>query len=239
MDFLSWSEGIPEAAQPAFQGSPGPTLNVPVADSFWTAAGYREIDVTYTCVPDPAYPWDPAIMKQILEFAPDAVPLWVRWVFMGPDDDIVVFGRHGLGRHIKGLKTPPHEFHCPMPQLPCQGLKFEQPNLIWFIHEGVKSRGPDASMPGEYLPFDRTLLWKARESSLGFTMSEKEYKEHLWKELWLDPKAKHDAAKQAQADDMEARRREIAPYVERALWDEYQLSQREIEEVFHNEGPTP
>lgn len=233
MDFLSWSEGIPEAAQPALQGSPGPTLNVPVADSFWNATGYREIDVEYTCVPDPAYPWDPAIMKQIWEFAPEAVPLWVRWVFMNDNDHVVVFGRHGLGRKIRGLRSDPHEFQCAMPQMPSHGLRFERPNLIWFIHEGVKSRDANASMPGEYLPFDRTLLWKARESSLGFSMTEKEYKEHLWKEMWLNPKAQHDAAKKDHADDMEARRREIAPYVAKQLWKEFQMSEKDIEETFH------
>lgn len=240
MDFMTWSEGLPEAVQPAAPVPVGPALNVTVADSFWSASGYREMGVYYSCVPDPAYPWDPSIMKRIWEFAPDAVPLWVHWVFMDSSNNVVVFGRHALGRAIRGIHSPPHEFQCAMPSMPCQGVKFERPNLIWFIHEGPSTHDENSSIPGAYLPFDESILLKARRSSVGFTMTDKEYKEHLRKELLENPREMEMARRKAHNDDLEARRLDIAPYVKRQLWKEEQMSERDIEEVFFNNvGPTP
>jgi hypothetical protein len=235
MDFMSWSEGLSDGVKNLVR--PSVPLNVTVPNK---AVGYREVGVFYTCIPDPAYPWDPAIMRQILEFAPDAIPMWVRWVFLDDTDHTVIYGRHALGRHIRGLRNPPHEFECSMPSMPCQGLEFKQPNIIWFIHEGPSLKGENAAIPGEYMAFDRTLLWKARQSSLGFTMSDKEYKEHLWQELVDKPRARFEAKQRAHAEDMEARRREIGPYILKQLWKEWQMSEKDVDEVFfNNAGPTP
>ena len=240
MDFMSWSQGIPAGAEGHLSDpSQLPALNMKVGDSFSTAPGYRELDVVYTCVPDVAHPWDPKIMKMIWKLAPDAVPLWVQWVFMSPADtgnpEVVVFGRHGLGRCIRNNRVELPEFRCAMPSMPCAGLKFEQPNMLWFIHEGDRPKEKYLDLPGEYLGFDHLLLEKVKTMSEGFNMSEAEYKKFLFDEMWAKPKAEHDAKMAAYEADMEARADEIAPYIKRQL---DAMSEADMHKMLQA-GPTP
>lgn len=161
-----------------------PRGRVPVRDSFYTAPGYREIGMFYSCVPDAAYPWDPKVMREIWKYAPDAIPMWVHWVFLSPQEtgspEIVVFGRHALGRRIENQRGYLEPFRVHMPTMPCQGLHFERPNDIWFIHQGpmgLHERYKD--LPGDYLPFDSDLAAKVASMSQGFRMTEAEYRKHL------------------------------------------------------------
>jgi glutamate--cysteine ligase len=72
-----------------------------------------------------------------------------------------------------------------MPTMPCQGLTFERPNRIWFIHEGDRNRDyPD--IPGTFLPFDDTIVHRAKESARDMKMSEREYRAAMEKELITD-----------------------------------------------------
>lgn len=148
--------------------------------------GWLEVGQYYTCVPDAVYPWDPGIMKAIWQFAPDATPLWIQWVFLTPPEEgqneIKVFGRHALGRRIRHPRTPLPEFRCVMPTMPCQGLTFEKPNSIWFAHTGNDSP-ISRDLPGNYLGFNDTILDRARRSAVGFNMTDKEYTEHLIDEI--------------------------------------------------------
>lgn len=204
----------------AIQAQPdgGPKLAYKVADSFATAPGYREMDVVYSCVPDPAYPWDPQVMKAIREFAPDAVPMWIQWVFMSPHEtgnpEVVVFGRHALGRTIQNLTSELEPFRCAMPTMPCQGLTFERPNRIWFVHEGGPNpQYPD--LPGSYLPFDGSILDRAKKSAIGFRMSEKEFVEHMKLEMIEKAREESNRRRAALEADLDARERDFEAYADK------------------------
>jgi hypothetical protein len=220
---------------------PDPSTLAPVytpkRDSFFTAPGWREVAVEYTCIPDAMYPWDPKVMRAINVFAPDAVPLWVRWVFRSPQDEDnpidVVYGRHALGRAIENLEAERSDFTCSMPEMPCQGLVFSRPNRIWFIHEGERPQEKYVDLPGDYLPFDGTLVVKAEEAARGFRMTEKEYRDFL-REKFIE-QAEQGRRKRVLAieDDLEQRRKDIAPYIERTL---EKISDVEIGEYMRSVG---
>lgn len=193
MNFGEWSEGaVSNVAQAPALPSTLPKGRRKIRDSFYTAPGYREIGMFYSCVPDPAYPWNSTIMREIQKLAPDAVPLWVHWVFMSPQDTgnpkIVVFGRHALGRVIKEQHGWLAPMRVLMPTMPCQGLRFEKPNDIWFIHQGRMGEHPKyKDLPGDYLPFDYDLLAKVQDMARAFAMTDKEYREHLEDIMIVEP----------------------------------------------------
>lgn len=206
MDLNSWSAGIvePKATLPVMRGK--------LRDSFHTARGYREVAVEYTAIPDVMYPWDPAVMKRVWEYRPDAIPLWVRWVFRTPQDEEnphdVVFGRHALGLIGRG---EPLEFRVSMPTMPVQGLYFGKPTALWFIHEGnVDPEHRD--LPGSYLPFDDTLVDRVKRTADALKMSDKEYKEHLRKILITDKVENHLKRREAMAMDRAERDADFAVY---------------------------
>jgi hypothetical protein len=230
-----WSDGIVPDALRGVVPSPHsmPTLNMPIRDSPDTARGYREVDVLYTCIPDAMYPWDPERMKAIREFLPDAVPMWVQWVFLRPNSkEKVVFGRHALGRVIKEPGRELLPFRCSMPSMPCQGLTFERPNRIWFIHEGDRNRDyPD--IPGTFLPFDDTIVHRARESARYMRMSEKEFRERMMQELMEEPTEERRRRRQALYDDMEARDKDFHSYADKVF---EQISDVERSEYLRSRG---
>lgn len=180
MNLSEWSTDI-------VQPSTAATMKVKVRDSFHSARGYREVAVEYTAIPDAMYPWDPKVLRRIWAFRPDAVPLWVRWVFRTPEDEEsphdIVFGRHALG--LVGKGEPQESFRVGMPTMPTQGIWFAKPTALWFIHEG--SVDPEhRDLPGSYLPFDDTLVDRVKRTSAALKMSDKEYKAHLRQILLVD-----------------------------------------------------
>lgn len=222
MDLSEWSaEIVPGAGLPVPAKMPV-IGTVPVRTDFHTARGYRFIGMFYTCVPDPVYPWDPKLMKLIREFAPDAVPLWVHWVFRTPrdieDERDVIFGRHALGRVIKPARTGLTPFRCDMPTMPCQGLTFEKPNAIWFIHQGDSPRDEYLDLPGCYLPFDGGMVKKAWDSWAGAdNKSEKEWKQELKEEMIDRPYREYLRQKEARAAEMAERNRDFAEYAKKVI----------------------
>ena len=182
----------------------------------------------YSCIPDPVYPWDPVIMKRIREYAPDAVPMWVRWIFRSPEEDTnphdVVFGRHALGRAPKNARVGQIPFQCDMPTM----SKYDRPTMIWFIHEGARPKEKYVDLPGEYLPFDDALLERVKENSVGFRMSDEEYKIYLKKELIENVREGQQRRSKMIADDMEARNRDFDAYAQK-IFDS--LSDVEIAEL--------
>ncbi len=192
-----------------------PRIPYKIADSPTTAPGWREVDVAYSCIPDPAYPWDPQVMRQILEFAPDAVPMWVHWVFLSPHEtgnpQVVVFGRHALGRRVRNQTSELEPFRCAMPTMPCQGLTFERPNRIWFIHEGsTHPKHPD--LPGTFLPFDGSILDRAKKSAVGFRQTEKEFIQSMKEEFIEKERLAKELRKKQLDEDMEYRHRDFEAY---------------------------
>lgn len=211
-------------------------MSYEVADSPASAKGWREMEVVYSCVPDPAYPWDPTVMRAIREFAPDAVPMWVQWVFLSPGDtgnpETVVFGRHALGRAIRNLTSELEPFRCAMPSMPCQGLTFERPNRIWFVHEGGPSPQSPA-LPGSFLPFDGSILDRARRSAIGFRMTEKEFVEEMRRELIDRRREEEDRSRKALEEDMEARDKDFQAYADKQ-WEK--ISEVEASEFLRSAG---
>lgn len=214
MELADWAVGVvPEVpAGPQF-----PSLQMPVRDSFHSAPGWRDLGTYYSCVPDAVYPWDPVVMRRIREFAPDAVPLWIKWVFRSPEDEsdphVEVYGRHGLGRVLDKGRTETFPFHVTMPTMPSQGLYFKKPNNIWFIHDGAPNKRPE--LPGNYLPFDDTILDRAWESAIGMRMSDEEYTAYLKKKFVTDKLEARDRRREAYAKDLLERREHIRPYAQR------------------------
>lgn len=182
--------------------------------------GWLEIGQFYSCIPDTVYPWDPTVMKAIWEHAPDAVPMWVQWVFHTPPEDsesgIVIYGRHAIGRRIWHPRTEPIGFRCLMPTMPCQGLTFEKPNKIWFIHTG--SDNPlSRDLPGTFLGFDDTILDRVKRSALGFQMTDAEYQAHLKEELIEGPRKRLEKKQKALDEEMSYAQADLERYAAKQL----------------------
>jgi len=159
------SDSILHGAMPEPDGG----LSTPVRDSFWSAPGWREIGMQYSCVPNVETPWDPMVLREIWTFDPGIIPIWVDWIFQSPADDagghrLVSFGRHAVGRRCidpTGVVIP--EGMVRMPQMPCQGVTFETPNILIRIFEGNKDPQDAPDLPGEFVPFDMRIYKKLRE----------------------------------------------------------------------------
>jgi hypothetical protein len=238
VDLSSWASGDFELSQAQVAPSVLPEGRVRVRDSFYTAPGYREIGMFYSCVPDAAYPWDPKVMREILQLAPDAIPMWVQWVFLSPQEtgnpEIVVFGRHALGRHIVNHVGYLEPFRVLMPTMPCQGLRFERPNDIWFIHQGPMGQHPKyKDLPGDYLPFDSDLVSKVADIAQGFKMSDKEYRAYL-QEILINKPIRDEEQRLAHiASEHEYARKQIMPFVDRQY---NNVSEKEALDFYRGRG---
>jgi hypothetical protein len=206
-----------------------PALERPVRDSFHTAPGWREVAFELTCSPDPAHPWDPEVVKAIWRFDSGLVPMWVNWVFAPPGDDAgrVVFGRHVLGRYEPHRKGDAPEFRVQMPTMPCQGIKFERPNVLELVlMMPTNTQYPDApDLPGDYIPFNWAIVEWLRER---YKASQKGGKEIARDYI----NAQREATEKAQAardDEMEYRRKDLEKYVNKKL---EQVSEVELKNHF-------
>jgi hypothetical protein len=219
MQLMDWADGVlPEGLEGVLPSAEQmPVARLPLRHSPDTARGYREVDTQYSCIPDAAYPWDPDAVRAIQRFMPDAVPMWVQWIFMVPNSrELVVFGRHALGRSIKEPGRDLLPFRCAMPTMPCKGLTFERPNRIWFIHEGDRNRDyPD--IPGTFLPFNDGLVHRAWESARYMKMSEKEFREAMEQELIRDVEVARARKRALHDADMEARDKDFHGYADKLL----------------------
>jgi hypothetical protein len=166
--------------------------------------GWRLIDVTYSCVPDAVYPWDPAVLRAIWEFDPEVVPVWEKWIFMPPLDDsssdeVLVVGRHCVARHKPTLVNEAYPFLCEMPTMPCQGVVFQRPNVLEFVlADGNKEEGTD--LPGPYVAWDWNLWRLLRELYNPCTDGQKLGEEYIEREV-----QRREASKKSVRDDLRAR----------------------------------
>jgi hypothetical protein len=158
-----------------------PALTLPVRDTAESAPGWRFLGETYSCAPDVAYPWDPAVVRAIREFCPDAQPILVRTVWkssrLDGEPKTMVLVRHGLARAIRDPIAPVHSFQCRMPSTGSVGARLSTPNyieVVWYDKE-VRPWGYD--LPGAYLPFDWEFYQSLRaayvDSLLPAELSEK------------------------------------------------------------------
>lgn len=83
-----------------------------------------------SAIPDPEYPWDPAVVKKIRkEFDPDFVPLFIRELWRTPSKGLVSVGRHACGRTIRNPHDGYRYLNVLLPTSPIGGIKIEGPIL--------------------------------------------------------------------------------------------------------------
>jgi hypothetical protein len=183
-------------------------------------AGWVDDGMEFSCIPDAVNPWDPEVLKAIWTFDPGAIPLWIRWKFRrfdGANTEVQVFGRHGIGRYTANPHADLPCFACTMPSMPCQGVKFEKPNLIELIL--MKNDSKDDS-PGSFVPWNWDLFnflrSRYKERTAKETMQvvqdkldrEEKEKQRL-REQWVDAMKdiqKYTEKKMEQAGEVELKR---------------------------------
>jgi hypothetical protein len=140
-----------------------PTYSMPLRDTATRAPGWLFVGEHYSCIPDAQYPWDPAVVKAIQEFCPDAVPiliksLWQRsWSETSPLDHMQLV-RHGIARCVRDPLMATHQFYCEMPA----NHDGRVPNYIEVNWYDRANRPWGHDLPGEYLPFDWELYYALR-----------------------------------------------------------------------------
>jgi len=136
---------------------------------FHTRMGYQ-----ISAIPDPAYPWDPAIVKKIRrEFDPAWTPLFARERWMTPNKGFVTTERHMVGRWVPVPKTDVDMLKVLTPlRSTVRGIKFRTPLLEAMTLE-VRLHEPDCPCEscvmerdsngmvrrdlGRYVPFDERV----------------------------------------------------------------------------------
>lgn len=184
-----------------------PSLTVTIPNR---APGWHEVGMEISCIPDAVYPWDAQVFKAIQRIAPDLVPVWVRWVFISPDGETVVFGRHALARVNKAKKREGVNWNVEMPTMPVNGCRFETPNdELTIIQAETSSIAPD--LPGDYLPFGWNVYAMVRDN----------YKHHdikdLKKRFIEDKKEALSREKKRLADEQEYKQRDLDKFINKKL----------------------
>ena len=188
-----------------------PTYSMNLRDTVTRAPGWLFAGEHYTCIPDVAYPWDPAVVRAIREFCPDAQPIliksqWVRgWTESSPMSKMQIV-RHGIARHVRDPKQAIHNFHCDMPTSNT-GVSLTKPNYIEVNWYDRANRPWGHDLPGEYLPFDWELYHALRmgyEDSLsGAQLSAK---------LTVPWREREERRKRFEADERAYRDRDLLKY---------------------------
>lgn len=141
--------------------APSVTLNI--ADSPETARGWLYVDEVYSTIPDVVYPWDPAVVRAIREFCPDAVPITIKSIWRSSileegGTRTMSIVRHGIARFIRDPVCEPHHFQCETPSSPyVWGVHIPRPNYIEVNWHNRHDRPLGRDLPGTYLPFNWEL----------------------------------------------------------------------------------
>jgi hypothetical protein len=141
------------------RGHAAPDVEIPVADSIYTAPGWRVIgDDHYTAVPPVDCPADPGVTRAIRQFWPDAVPIWRKQRYLPPGERSVevVVSHHGIATYQAHPKAMRRLFHVEMPA----GAKGPAPNQLEAIFEHPNYA--DIGGPGLFLPWDNRLYMCVR-----------------------------------------------------------------------------
>lgn len=137
------------------------TISYKVADTPWTAPGYRLVGKdSYTCVPPTDRTVDKAVLKAVHDFAPDLIPLWRKQQYIPPGGTQPFTVSHlCLGRYIK---DPRNRLHIPYVEMPA-GARHPMPNVLERVFEDKE----DLTVlhhggPGRDLPFDMAAVRELR-----------------------------------------------------------------------------
>lgn len=146
-----------------------PSYSVPIADSLYTAPGWRFLGEYYYTWKDVMYPWDPNVLRAIREIEPTVVPvtrrsIWQKMDRGNPQTPIVLI-RHAVVRAIRDPIIPPHQFRIELPIHHEPGLWSSFPNIYTRIpgnwmelqHHSRDIRPYSPDLPGAYLGHDWDL----------------------------------------------------------------------------------
>lgn len=196
-------------AEMAAMEASAPKVAAPVRDH---APGWIEVGAFYSCVEDPAYPWDPAVVQAIREICPDFIPMWVNWVFSEPIDTEGkgrehVFGRHVIARYVDNPLLK-HDFEVLMPSYPSKIIP-RRPNYIELILEGEPIDPRNTDLPGEYMPLDWDVV-----AGLKRAYTEVDTKE--WRERFIEARReKVRKVQERRAEENFYKQRELQKYADK------------------------
>jgi hypothetical protein len=131
-------------------------IPINIGTSKHTAPGWRRCgQPVYTCVEPAAGPHvDPAVLRAIREFDPEAVPIWQLQAFLPPGksglDGVVRVAHVGIARHVQDPRGSASLFR--VETLPGQTA----PNILDFIWMDNAQTMKDGR-PAKVLPFDWSL----------------------------------------------------------------------------------
>lgn len=192
-----------------------PSFSLPVHDSPETAVGWRFLGEFYSCIPDVAYPWDPAVVRAIRSFCPDAQPISIKtvWKSSALDGNVktMVLVRHGIARAVRDPVAPTHSFHCRMPSTGA-GIRLHTPNYIEVNWYDKENRPWGYDLPGAYLPFD----WEFY-SSLRLSYTDNLLPEELSAKLFNPYIARRELRRKQSRDEQEYIDRDVQSYQQKRL----------------------
>lgn len=195
---------IPEYLGPTDNVSFSNAISVPLRDSPETVRGWRLAGLYFSCVPDPCYPPDPAILRAARESDPDLIYMVVRWVFKPEasrsDGGIPqVFTRHALGRHVTHPAAGKELFFVDMPAY----ADFAAPNQL----DRILPDFDDETVPA-YAPLEWDAYWAPWTQ-----LTAKEFRARFVE----GPKERYAREKAAVQLEIEGRRREAQKFWDKCL----------------------
>lgn len=130
---------------------------------------WRLKDVSWSTVPDVVYPWNEHIVRDIQrDIDPAFTPLFVKFSWLSPWDELFQFGRHAFGRVLDVQKGWLPDFNPSTQSYPFNGITVGKPGVIVDILQGEQWGGESGheldnpALPQSYVPFDSRVYygWK-------------------------------------------------------------------------------
>lgn len=139
-------------------------FEVPLADSFHTAPGWRILGSDfYTCVIPPHMAVDRVTLRRIHEFDPGLIPMVRKQRYLPPGSDTPVTVSHfALGRHVRNPRNRHVGFYVEMPL----GAKHPRPNVLEAVLEERDLQMLQEGGPGKFQRFGPWLYLVLRAQFL-------------------------------------------------------------------------
>lgn len=182
----------------------------------------REKHYVYLLSDDVTYPWNPAIVKAIHSFDPDAIPATVKRTYQLPTGGTVVFRYYALLRRT----TTPHSRHAPF-RTHVGHMGGIAPNIEDLIFEGEKPKGAPDGWPGAFIPMTWDIYYRTKAA---FYLGQRSARK-----IAEDIRTAREKAKELQwkafHDELDYRFDHDEPYITRLV---QQLSGPEIDAIGRN-----
>ena len=161
----------------------------------------------YTCVAPPGFEKDPGVTRAIQSFDPGVIPIWrlQLWRFPG-EKRVTLVVHHGIGRYYPYPRQLRRPFHCTMPV----GAEYPAPNFLDAIFEDSETISFKMGGPGTYMPWDWSTFYWCRRKFV--TLTDEKYRKRL-----AARRLRLELEHRANVAELEARKREIEPWILRKL----------------------